>query len=59
MFSRDNKHYRATPRTTQQAFGPYHRFQMPPAPKQHAWDIVACAVGVILLGALYGYLFAS
>lgn len=27
MFSRDIKHYRATPRTTSEAFGPYAEYQ--------------------------------
>lgn len=50
MFSQDPKHYRATPRTTQQAFGPYHRFT-PRRETEAGW---AVALGVCLIGAMYG-----
>lgn len=55
MFSKDNRHYRATPRTLQDAFGPYHVFH-----EQHRRaksNIVCAALGVIALGVIYGLLF--
>jgi hypothetical protein len=54
MFSRDNKHYRPTPRTTQEAFGPYSRYQ---SKKQARNDILQVALGVLALGVTYGLLF--
>lgn len=52
MFSRDNKHYRPTPRSINEAFGPYHRFA-PPAPVvSKLWT----AAGVLLIGAAFGLL---
>jgi len=52
MFSKDNKHYRATPRTTSEAFGPYHRFAPPAPPVSKLWTVV----GVLLIGAAFGLL---
>ena len=57
MFSRDNRHYRPTPRTTQQAFGAYHNFYTTNTPKKH--ERLVAIVGVLFVGALFGYLFAS
>lgn len=55
MFSKDKQHYRATPRTTFEAFGPYHNF----APeKKIRSSALAAAGGVIALGILYGLLLA-
>jgi hypothetical protein len=54
MFSRDSKHYRPTPRTTSEAFGPYHKYQ---SVKQARWDFIQVALGVIALGVVYGLLF--
>lgn len=56
MFSRDNRHYRATPRSTQQAFGPYHRFDIAVC-KRH--ERLCAVAGVIVIGVIYGLLFAS
>lgn len=52
MFSRDPKHYRATPRTISEAFGPYAKFAPPPA-KRDKWLTIA---GVVLVGAAFGLL---
>jgi hypothetical protein len=56
MFSRDLKHYRATPRTTSEAFGPYHSFQQ--SHRRTKLGILCAAAGVIALGVVYGFLFA-
>jgi hypothetical protein len=50
MFSRDNRHYRKTPRTVQDAFGPYHRFDIAVC-KRH--ERLCAIVGVIVLGVLF------
>ena len=55
MFSRDFKHYRPTPRTTQQAFGPYHNFYTTNTPKKH--ERLVAIVGVIFVGVVLGLLF--
>lgn len=53
MFSRDPKHYRPMPRTIQQAFGPYHRFNV--YQKRRAQiDMICAGLGVLGLGAMYG-----
>lgn len=54
MFSRDPKHYRPTPRTIQQAFGPYHKFEIEKCRKH---ERLVITVGVIALGVLFGLLF--
>lgn len=54
MFSRDSKHYRPTPRTTSEAFGPYHFYE---SKKQARRDVISVALGVIALGIVYGLLF--
>ena len=56
MFSRDPKHYRPTPRSIQQAFGPYHR--MPEIRTCRKHERLCVIVGVLFLGAVYGLLFA-
>lgn len=56
MFSRDFKHYRATPRTIQEAFGAYHRYDIAHCRKH---ERLVAIVGVLIVGAIYGYLFAS
>ena len=54
MFSKDSKHYRSTPRTVQEAFGPYHRFDVDVCRKHER--LVAIA-GVIVAGVIFGLLF--
>jgi hypothetical protein len=56
MFSRDPKHYRQTPRSIQEAFGPYHRLDIAVCRKHERLCVI---VGVIVLGVIYGLLFAS
>lgn len=54
MFSKDLKHYRATPRTLNEAFGPYHSFIE--REQRVRKDILCAALGVIALGIVYGLL---
>lgn len=56
MFSKDRKHYRPTPRTMNEAFGPYHVYRPYDQRKADA-NIICAAVGVIILGASYGLMF--
>lgn len=53
MFSRDSKHYRATPRSLQEAFGPYHRYNIVVCRKH---ERLVAAIGVIFVGVLLGLL---
>lgn len=55
MFSKDAKHYRRTPRTMSEAFGPYARFEDVKVCRRH--QRLVAAVGVIVLGVIYGLLF--
>ena len=55
MFSKDPKHYRATPRTVQEAFGAYHRYEEIRACRRH--ERLCVVAGVIVLGVVYGLLF--
>jgi hypothetical protein len=57
MFSRDPKHYRPTPRSVQQAFGPYHQLHEIRTCRRH--ERLCAVAGVIVLGVIYGILFAS
>lgn len=52
MFSKDIKHNRPTPRSTSQAFGPYHQFAPPAPPVSKLWTVA----GVLLIGAAFGLL---
>ena len=54
MFSKDNKHYRPTPRTLNEAFGPYHRWQEIRTCRKH--ERLCVVAGVIVLGVVYGLL---
>lgn len=56
MFSKDNRHYRATPRTVSEAFGPYHCYDNSVCRKH---ERLIAVVGVIVVGVIYGLLFAS
>jgi hypothetical protein len=56
MFSKDAKHYRQTPRTVQEAFGAYHRLDMEHFRK---YERLTAIVGVLIVGAFFGYCFAS
>jgi hypothetical protein len=58
MFSRDNKHYRPTPRTIQQAFGPYARFHRE-AIRESRKDVLGAVIGILILGVIYGFFLAS
>lgn len=55
MFSKDITHYHPTPRTMQQAFGPYACFT-PRAQRRTQYRIVCTALGVIAIGAWYGWM---
>lgn len=57
MFSRDPKHYRSTPRTIQDAFGPYHRMQAAQTCRKH--ERLCAIVGVVIVGVIYGLMLAS
>jgi hypothetical protein len=54
MFSKDNRHYRSTPRTLNEAFGPYHSMNV--EYRRVRKDILSVALGVIALGIVYGLL---
>lgn len=63
MFSRDARHYRSTPRTTQQAFGPYAEFRADRRAfnRQRLIDIAtmaACTLGAFVCAALIGVMLA-
>lgn len=55
MFSRDNNHYHPTPRSTQEAFGPYAEFR---AERRQRWidvaSMAACPLGAIACAAAIG-----
>jgi hypothetical protein len=55
MFIRDMKHYRPTPRTIQQAFGPYANFKFQPFTRRRErfWSIVGVMVAGGIFGAMY------
>jgi hypothetical protein len=55
MFSRDNKHNRPTPRTIQQAFGAYHRYDIAVCRKHERLCLVAAIVVMVLIGLLIGW----
>jgi hypothetical protein len=54
MFSKDSRHYRATPRTIGEAFGPYHRYDISVC-RRH--ERLIAVVGVIVAGVLLGLAF--
>lgn len=56
MFSKDNRHYRPTPRSINEAFGPYHRYDIAYCRKH---ERLIAIVGVLIVGVIYGILFAS
>lgn len=52
MFSKDNRHYRSTPRSIQQAFGPYAKLDTGVVVcKRH--ERLCAIVGVIVLGVVF------
>lgn len=53
MFSKDNRHYRTTPRTISEAFGPYHRFDIAYCRK---WEKRTAIAGVLIAGIFFGLL---
>jgi hypothetical protein len=55
MFSRDAKHNRPTPRTIQQAFGAYHRYDIAACRKHERLCLVAAIVVMALIGLLIGW----
>lgn len=56
MFSRDYKHYRSTPRTVQEAFGPYHRYDIAVCRKHERLVAIAGVLGVgVIFGLLMGW----
>lgn len=54
MFSKDSSHYRAVPRTLNQAFGPYSKLE--PCYERRILGRMTVALGVISLGVIYGLL---
>jgi hypothetical protein len=54
MFSKDRTHYRATPRTLNEAFGPYHSIDV--QYRRVRKDVLGAAFGVVALGIVYGLL---
>jgi hypothetical protein len=54
MFSKDPKHNRPTPRSIQQAFGPYHKMRVE-KPESHG---VFTVFGMLVLGIIFGLLLA-
>lgn len=59
MFSRDPKHYRPTPRTTSEAFGPYHEFLRDQKRLRNLEFLsnISPILGVLIVGIVYGLLF--
>jgi len=61
MFSKDSKHYRPTPRTTQQAFGPYAEYREDRQFRLQRWvdiaTMAACTFGAIACAAAIGLMF--
>lgn len=55
MFSKDNRHYRATPRNIHEAFGAYHRSDIAVCKRRERLCVIA---GVVIVGVIYGLLFA-
>lgn len=55
MFSQDPKHYRPTPRTMNQAFGPYSKLTLVSHRhiRRERW---IAAAGVVACGVVYGLL---
>ena len=54
MFSRDFKHYRPTPRTIEQAFGAYHRYDIAHCRKH---ERLVAVIGTLVAGVILGLLF--
>lgn len=54
MFSKDKRHYRPTPRTLNDAFGPYSRLE--PLHIRDRFDRMSTVVGVLVFGVLFGAL---
>jgi hypothetical protein len=55
MFSRDNKHNRRTPRTIQEAFGAYHRYDITVCRKHELLCLIAAALVMAGIGLLIGW----
>ena len=55
MFSKDARHYRRAPRTLNEAFGPYARFEDIRTCRRH--ERLIAVAGVLVLGVVYGLLF--
>jgi hypothetical protein len=49
-----SKEFKPVPRTIQQAFGPYHRFDIAVCKR---YERLCAIVGVIVLGMIYGIMF--
>lgn len=54
MFSKDNRHYRPTPRSVSEAFGPYHCYDIDYCRKHERLIAIA---GVLIVGVILGLLF--
>ena len=52
MFSRDNKHYRPTPRTLQQAFGPHAEWNAP-KDRRSTTALIVIGWGVAIAGIFF------
>ena len=57
MFSQDPKHYRSTPRTTQQAFGPYSRAHFENR-KHERGGMLFTLLAIVVIGVYFGLLLA-
>ena len=55
MFSRDNKHYRRTPRTIQEVFGAYHRYDITVCRKHELLCLIVAALVMAGIGLLIGW----
>lgn len=55
MFSKDKAHYRPTPRTVQQAFGAYHRFDIARCKKHERLCLIASVLVMAIIGLLLGW----
>lgn len=55
MFSRDARHYRRTPRTISEAFGPYHRYDVAVCRKHERLCLIAAVLVMAGIGLLIGW----
>jgi hypothetical protein len=58
MFSKDIKHYRPTPRTIQDVFGPYHQSRIIEIGYRRKFDRAFTVLGTLAAGIILGLLCA-